>query len=233
MAEDGALAAEIGMMQLCDSMFPAGTFAMSNGIESMYLAGGIRTAADLEKLNAVYIRHQVGPSDCAMAAAAHDHCRQKRPDMVRLLDAKCLAMKPVRESREAAVRSGTQLARCVAEFLRDDGGMLEGYLADIDGKKASGVYPVSFGVCCHSLGISPERAALMLLYGFVAGNVGAALRLGIIDHFEAQSVIHRLKPLMADAAKSRRPDGYVWQFCPQAEIFQMSHETLDSKMFIT
>lgn len=231
MVEYDTSIAELGMMQLCDSMFPTGAFAMSNGIESMYLAGDIRNAADLERLNAAYIKHQVGPSDCSAVVAAHRYCRQKRPDMVRLLDARCLSMKLAREPREAVTRSGIQLARCVAR-LGDDT-MLSIYMTDVESGRASGVYSVAFGVCCHSLEISPLRSALMLLYGFVSGNAGAALRLGIIDHFEAQSIIHNLKPVMVDAAKYGCSAEDMWQFCPQAEIFQMSHETLDSKMFIT
>jgi len=75
----------------------------------------------------------------------------------------------------------------------------------------------------------------MLLYGFVASNVGAALRLGMIQHFESQKIIHYLKPLIVKVAKenSNKTIAEMWQFFPQIEIYQMSHEKMDSKMFIT
>ena len=222
----------LSMMQLSDSMFPAGTFAMSNGIESMHLEGRIRTVSDLEGLTSTYIKHQVGPFDCVAAVTAHGYAGAGRTDLIRTLDARCLSMKPVREAREASVRSGTQLARCAGEFLGGDR-VLNSHLEGISGGMVSGVYPVSFGVCCHAMGISKERTAMTLLYGFVAANMGAALRLGIIQHYEAQSIIHRLKPAMARAAKASCSAGGMWQFCPQAEIAQMAHEDLDSKMFIT
>lgn len=222
----------LSMMQLSDSMFPAGTFAMSNGIESMHLAGRIRTVSDLEGLTSTCIEHQVGPLDCVAAVTAHGYAGANRTDLIRTLDARCLSMKPVREAREASVRSGTQLARCAGEFLGDDRA-LNSYLEGISDRTISGVYPVSFGVCCHAMGISQERAAMTLLYGFVAANMGAALRLGIIQHYEAQGIIHRLKPAMARAARMSCSADGMWQFCPQAEIAQMAHEDLDSKMFIT
>lgn len=220
----------LSVMQLSDSMFPAGTFAMSNGIESMHASGRVRNARELELLLAAYLEHQIGPSDCVAASSAHDHSRTDRSDLLRALDARCLAMRAARESRDAAVRSGTQLAKCVASFLDGDPA-LESYLADIYNRAASGVYPVSFGVCCNAVGMPRGMVAPMLLYGFVAGSVGAALRLGMVDHYEAQGVIHRLKPVMARIAAA--PGDTMWQFCPQAEIAQMSHENLDSKMFIT
>jgi urease accessory protein len=75
----------------------------------------------------------------------------------------------------------------------------------------------------------------MLLYGFVVSNVGAALRLGMIQHFEGQKIIHNLKPLMTKIVKenSNKAIEEMWQFSPQIEINQMSHEEMDSKMFIT
>ena len=231
MPEDG-VPDVLSMMQLSDSMFPAGTFALSNGIESMHLAGRIQTASDLEGLTSACIEHQVGPFDCVAAVTAHRYAGAGRTDLIRTLDARCLSMKPVREAREASVRSGTQLARCAGEFLGDDG-VLGSYLKDVSDRTVSGVYPVSFGVCCRALEISRERTAMTLLYGFVAANMGAALRLGIIQHYEAQGIIHRLKPAMARAAGSSCSADGMWQFCPQAEIAQMAHEDLDSKMFIT
>lgn len=222
----------LSMMQLSDSMFPAGAFAMSNGIESMHLAGRIRTVSDLEGFTSAYIEHQVGPSDCVAAVTAHGYAGMGRLDLIRTLDARCLSMKTVREAREASVRSGTQLARCIGDFLAGDR-LLGSYLDSVSDRTVSGVYPVSFGICCHAMGISQERTAMTLLYGFVAANMGAALRLGIIQHYEAQGIIHRLKPAMARAARTSCSADEMWQFCPQAEIAQMAHEDLDSKMFIT
>ncbi len=222
----------LSMFQLCDSMFPTGAFAISNGIESMYASGHIRTAADIECLNAMYVEQQVGPTDCVAAIFAYDMAKQDDVDGIVRLDEMFQSQRPVRESRDASSRSGTQLCRCVAKF-QEKTVMLGKYLEAIKKKRASGAHPVSFGICCQSLGIAREVVPQMLLYNFVAGNVGAALRLGIIDHYEAQVVIHNLKPIMYRAAQRSCSTDIMWQFCPQAEIVQMSHEVLDSKMFIT
>lgn len=221
----------LGIMQMSDSLFPAGMFAMSNGIESMQRAGDISTAADLEALLRSYMAYQTGPSDCAAAALAHRYAGGGDISRIRELDALYLASKSVRETREASMRSGTQMIKCIAEILRDDTVMA--CAEEIRRGRMSGAYPVAFGVCCRAMDISARGTAMAVSYGFVAGCVGAALRLGIIQHMEAQGIIHNLKPDMERAARAGCGSGTVWQFCPQAEILQMAHEDQDSKMFIT
>lgn len=221
----------LGIMQMSDSLFPAGMFAMSNGIEAMHRAGDISTAADLEVLLRSYLTHQTGPSDCAAAALAHRYAGEGDVGRIRDLDALYLASKSVREAREASVRSGTQMLKCITEILRDDA--VTACAEEIRNGGMSGAYPVSFGVCCRAMGISARGTAMAISYGFVAGCVGAALRLGIIQHMEAQGIIHSLKPEMERAAREGCDSDTVWQFCPQAEILQMAHEDQDSKMFIT
>ncbi len=76
---------------------------------------------------------------------------------------------------------------------------------------------------------------MMFLYGFYVCFVGAALRLGLIHHFEGQKIIHNIKPIISQTIKeySNKPLSEIWQFAPQMDIIQMSHEKMDSKMFIT
>ncbi len=224
---------DLDMLQLSDSIFPTGLFATSNGLESLFLDKKVTTAKELTELNRVFIEQQVGPCDCVALSSAYGHCILSDYEKLKETDGICVSLKTIKETRDAAVRSGIQLVKCVKEFQRD--GMLDRYHAGILDEDVSGVYPVSFAVCCHALGIKREKSMLMLCYGFVASSVGAALRLGMIQHLEAQGIIHRLKPpiLRTVRENSGKSIGEIWQFLPQAEIGQMDHERMDSKMFIT
>ena len=75
----------------------------------------------------------------------------------------------------------------------------------------------------------------MLLYGFTISVVGAALRLGILQHYDGQRLIHEIKPVILSSAINNinRSHSSMWQFIPQLDIIQMHHEQMDSKMFIT
>ncbi len=227
-------AVELGMMQLSDSFFPTGLFATSNGLESLFMDGRVTSAHELAEFSRVCLEQQVGPSDCIALSNAYGFAESSDRKGIRELDAICASMRAVKEARDASLRSGAQLARCVRGFQGGDG-LLGWYYNEIKNGGVAGSYPVSFAVCCNALGIKREKALLMLLYGFVASNVGAALRLGMIQHLEGQRVIHELKPVMARVARmySDRTVADMWQFAPQIEINQMSHEGMDSKMFIT
>lgn len=224
---------ELSMMQLSDSFFPTGLFATSNGLEKLFLDKKITNVNELEKFNVTIIEHQVGPSDCVILANVIESHNLDKFDQIIKMDSLYSAMKSVKESREASMRSGIQLVKCIREFQCDK--ILNQYWQNIQNENLTGVYPVSFGVCCSALNIPKEKSLLMYLYGFVASIAGAALRLGMIDHFESQKMIHKLKPLVVKTAKESLTKSLdeIWQFSPQLEINQMAHEDMDLKMFVT
>jgi urease accessory protein len=143
-------------------------------------------------------------------------------------------MKLIEETRSASVRSGNQLLKCVSTFVKDKK-MLKDYQNAILTRKATGIYAVSFGVASWSLGIPRNKAGLMLIYGFTVSIIGAALRLGIIQHFDGQKIIHELRPVILKSLRENisNPVSSIWQFAPGLDILQMKHEAMNSKMFIT
>ena len=229
------MADDLDMLQLSDSMFPIGMFASSNGLELIHAQKLFKKMPDdLVEFSQSVIKRQISVTDCIILANAYDAAFHNKP--IQKIDQICCAMKTVKETRDASIRSGVQMCKCVAEFCNDDK-YLRKYLCDIKNRHISGAYPVSLGVCSNTLGIKKQRAILILLYGFVANTTSAALRLGMIQHFEAQKIIHQLKPLLISVAEStiseKKEITDVWQFCPHAEILQMEHQRMDAKMFIT
>jgi urease accessory protein len=128
------------------------------------------------------------------------------------------ATKPIKEIRNASVRSGVQLIKCVSGFINNNK-ILNQYKDNVTKNNAYGVFPVAFGVCCNALKIKKEKSMIMMLYGFTVGIVGAALRLGIIQHLEGQKIIHSIKPIISQTIKeySNKSLLEMWQFAPQVE----------------
>jgi urease accessory protein len=116
-----------------------------------------------------------------------------------------------------------------------DDAILKNYLLSIKSGNAAGIFPVALAVAGNALAISKQNAGLALLYSFTVSIVGSALRLGILQHFEGQKIIHRLKPDMIKIVQDNidRPLSSIWQFAPGIDIVQISHEKMNSKMFIT
>jgi len=225
---------EIGIMQLSDSFFPTGLFATSNGLEFMFSEKTIQDASDLIKIIQINITQQIGPTDCVALAEVFDAVEDNNFEKIIEVDNATFATKSIKEIRDASIRSGIQLIKCVTEFVKDNK-ILNQYQGNILENNVRGIFPVAFGICCNALKIKKEKSMAMMLYGFSVSVVGAALRLGLIQHFEGQKIIHKIKPIIAQTIQenANRTLSDMWQFAPQMDIVQMSHEKMDSKMFIT
>lgn len=224
---------DLAMMQISDSFFPTGLYANSNGLESIFQNNKKITELEIIGIIKTQLKQQIGPMDLVVMVNALKFASTKEFDKISEIDMKINSMKNIKEVREASKRSGIQLARCVNEFVNDE--ILEEYLEFYKKGMINGAYSVSFGLCANALGISPQKAGLMFMYGFIVSIVGAASRMGIIQHHQAQKIIHDLKPLISQIVgesldKSTKD---IWQFAPHLEILQMHHEKMDSKMFIT
>jgi urease accessory protein len=73
------------------------------------------------------------------------------------------------------------------------------------------------------------------LFAFASSFVGAALRLRLTDHREAQVVLHRVAPTIeavASAAVARSLDD-LGGWAPMADIASAWHERADGRLFTT
>lgn len=226
---------ELSIMQLCDSFFPTGMYTMSNGLEALfYSKKKVKDANGLRDLIKVYIEYQIGPADCAALGSSYEYAQGSDLQKLLEVDEILFSMKLIRETREATTRSGIQLLRCVSSFMINHE-ILNKYQEAIKVKQASGVYAVALAVVSSALRIPKRKAGLMMLYAFSVSLVGAALRLGMIQHLEGQRIVHELKPSMLNTVNNNidRPLTGMWQFVPDIDIIQITHERMGSKMFIT
>lgn len=228
---------DISFLQLSDSFFPTGLYTNSNGLESLFYNKNKNKKLsydDIFDFVKAYISQQVGPTDCTVIGNVYN-CIQKNDYSALLeLDSMYYFMRLIDETRLASIRSGIQLLRCISSFTDNDE-YVNFFLKNIKDGLAKGVYPVSFALSCNAMNIKKERSGLMLLYGFTISVVGAALRLGILQHYDGQRLIHEIKPVILSSAINNinRSHSSMWQFIPQLDIIQMHHEQMDSKMFIT
>jgi urease accessory protein len=209
-------------------------YATSSGLEALFYSKKIKQVNELRDLIKVYVEHQIGPTDCTALGNSYEYA--KRSDLERLIevDQTIFSMKLIQEIRETSTRSGTQLLRCMSYFITDNE-LLNKYQEAIKNRQASGVYPVALAVASSTLNIPKRKAGLMMIYAFSVSIVGAALRLGMLQHFDGQRIIHELKPNILETVNNNidRPLMSMWQFAPGIDIVQIAHERMGSKMFIT
>jgi len=224
---------DLSLMQISDSFFPTGLYTMSNGLETLFSEKRIASIDELYELIQTNIVQQIGPADCVALANAYNFTGSKDVEMIIECDKLLFSMKLVKELREATCRSGTQMIKCVSSFVNND--VLSEYYEAVKNSKTPGTHAVVIGVVSNSLGIEKQKAALHFLYGFSVSMVGAALRLGMIEHIQSQKILHQLKPVIAETCNKyiSKSLSEMWQFAPEYDVIQIAHEQTFSKMFIT
>ena len=224
---------DLSLMQISDSFFPTGLYTMSNGLETLFSEKRIASMDELYELIQTNIVQQIGPADCVALANAYDFAASKDVQSIITCDKLLFAMKLVKELRDATCRSGTQMIKCINSFVSND--VLNEYYEAVKNSKTPGTHAVVIGVVSNALGIEKQKAVLHFLYGFSVSMVGAALRLGMIEHVQSQKILHQLKPVIAETCNkyiSKSLDE-MWQFAPEYDVIQIEHEQTFSKMFIT
>ena len=75
----------------------------------------------------------------------------------------------------------------------------------------------------------------MMLYSFSSSVVSSAIRLGVIQHLDAQKILKSLGKFVNNIVLnlSQKKSKDIWQLTPLIEIHQMNHEHNESRMFIT
>jgi urease accessory protein len=236
MSTDDFSIGQLGTLQLADSFFPTGMYATSHGIEALLYTKRLKIThpGELQDMIKVYLECQIGPADCTALGNSYSCSEKNDLKGLREIDGTIFSMKLVREIRDASARSGSQLVRCLVSFVTKDE-LLNKFNESIKAGLATGVYPVALAIACKALDISRNNAGLVMLYGFTVSMVGAALRLGMLQHYDGQRIIHQLKPDILRIVRNciDRPLASMWQFAPAIDILQIKHEGLSSKMFIT
>ena len=224
---------ELTLMQLSDSFFPSGLYTMSNGLETIFDEKRASSEGDIYDFLEVTLEQQLGPADSVALSNAYDCAKSKDISGIIRCDDVLYSMKLIQESRAASCRAGSQMLKCIVAISSDS--FLKSYSEKISKNDSPGTHPVVAGVCSFVMGIKKEQARQMMMYGFCVSITGAALRLGMIDHIQSQKILHKIKPKIQQTLE-KFVDTKIndcWQFSPQYDLIQMTHEKKFSKMFIT
>jgi urease accessory protein len=217
----------LAVLQHADSFFPAGAASFSWGVEALQADGQVRSAADLERFVAAQFEYRWARCDRAFLIWAHrghrDLCGVAAID--RLADAMALP----REQREGSTRAGAALLG-MHERLGTPGAA--SFRALVHDGHACGHLPTVQGLAWAGVGLDEGLSAAAAAHGFAASLVGAALRLGMIGHVDAQRILTNLRPSIAGLLAGPVPElAAVGGFTPMVDIAMMRHETQTVRLF--
>ena len=218
----------LALLQLVSPALPVGAFSYSEGLEVLVQAGALTDAPGLEQ----WLTSELQRGAVRLEAAAlpelvrhlrgwvQDHDIAAR-DRLLHLDGWLLA------TREAAEMRAQQ---------RQMGGSLMALLSEMDHPLPESVplaWPAAWAWAALSLQVSELEMLEGYLYGWVANQLSAAVRLVPLGPTQAQVLQQRLLPLLEVQARELvgRDPRLLWSAGVGASLAQLAHAELYSRLF--
>ena len=219
----------VSLLHLCDSLFPLGAFAHSDGLEAATASHRVLGAEDVGCWLDVCLDETLGCSEGPAVVDAWRNAAAGRWGDLGGLDAEVYALRCTSVSRRASRAMGGRLLKT---WRRIHPTANLGPLRDSipDGMELT--LPVAFGVACASADIGARAALAGYFYTRLAAATSAAMRLVPVGQNEAHarlaSALTRMPALIDRLAECERLPS---AFAPALDIAVMSHQYVHSRLF--
>lgn len=217
----------LSALQYGDSFFPSGSVSFSWGLETLASAGHVTSVTELRSFLIGQIRGRWSNFDRAFVVAAHGYSSDL--DQIAMIDDMVERRTWAREMRSASRRTGEAL---LGVHKRLGTPNAEAYLARVRSKKANGHSVVMQGFLWANAGLDGDMAIALSAHTLCVSLIGAAVRLGIATHIDAQRLFGDAQAeiggiCVTPAANFRDAAA----FTPQSEIAIMQHEFQETRLF--
>ena len=214
----------IPLYQIFDSLFPLGSYALSNGLETYTQKGILYDRASLTD----YLKSQlyILPfGDLGVAAKV-----AQGEDFI-MLDDLSSAMKQPYEIRMASIKLGTRMLRTVGDF--ENYPSLVDFDAAISEGRCEGHYPVVVGLIIRDLEIDVGKALELYAYNLLSVMVNHAVKLVPLGQKLAQPALYDaivFIPEAIDKALNASVEELGVSGCA-FDLRSMQHERLHGRLF--
>jgi len=222
----------LGLLQWCDSFFPAGGYSQSFGLEEAVREGAVRNGEELFQWIRSRMIHSVLPGEGPIFHAAYEAALAGDLDAVSDWDARGLAIRVPWESREGSRAMGVRWIRMAAEVYPSE--WTRTCREALTDGRLRGDPAVAFALG----GAAAGRGLLPTFWGYLyvasAGQVSCGLRLLPVGQGEGQRMLSRLWPELVAPMQERgiaRPSEAISSFSPGQEIRAMRHEIAETRLF--
>jgi urease accessory protein len=220
----------LSLLHLCDSLFPIGSFAYSDGLESAAVSRLVTGRAELEEWLEIGLEEGFGRADGPAIVRAWPAVEAGDWEAVVTIDEELTALRAASTSRLANRSMGLRLLKTWQGLHPDV--RLEQMVALVPVRRLGPTLPVAFAAagCCG--GIAQRDLLAGYAYARLAATISAAMRLipiGQTDAHQLLSLALARVPSTIDAVLTRqaRPDS----FAPALDIAQMNQPYLHARLF--
>ena len=229
--EHSSIEQKLALIQLSDSFFPAGSFTLSHGLETLIHTKQIQTVLELKTFLQLLLRNKI--ATCDLVALVHAYRASQKNDLprIRLVDQQLFAQTLIQKTRETQRKTGRALLMVASETWQDD--KLTDLQQDVAQNRLHCLHPIIFAVVSQVAGIDEEDTMLAFMHSFITGLLGAAIRLGILGHIQAQQLLLQLAPNIEEAyqtATQLKPEE-MRSSTPTIDLAQMQHQKLSRRLF--
>jgi urease accessory protein len=222
----------LSLLHLCDSLFPIGGFAHSDGLEAAAASGRVGGADDLRAWIEVVLGEGLKRLDGPAVLLAWRACHEERWDDLSALDEEMHAIRPSSSGRAASRAMGRRLLRTWREIQPAAG---QGTRLDAVGPSLT--LPVAFGAVCASAGISARAALEGFMYTRLSATISAAMRLVPIGQRDAHALLASTLqgvPAVVEAVETAAMAAAgPGAFAPAADLAAMAHQHVRSRLFLS
>jgi urease accessory protein len=221
----------LALLHLCDSLFPTGGYAHSDGLEAATASGLVNDAATFREWIDTLLHDSLANLDGPALLLAWEGFADRRWPELAALDDEVYAQRPSSTVRSASRAVGTRLLRTWSR-LRPHPSIEAMISSDDQGRSRSWTLTVAFGAVCASAGITPHAALEGFIYTRLTAAASAAMRLMPLGQLEAHGIVAaslgEVPQVCRDIiARRDRPSS----FTPLFDLAAMSHQYVGSRLF--
>ena len=222
---------KLTLIQLGDSFFPSGSYALSHGLESLIQQDKIQQPEDISSFLRLLLHYKI--ATCDLVALTHAYHAATKDDVagIKQVAAQLYAQTLIETTRKTQIQSGRALLMVAQSTWEHP--ILDMLDRDRTLNQFLALHPIVFGVVGNIADLNLADTALAFLHGFVTGILGAAIRLGSLGHLQAQQILLQLAPDIEAAyhTASTMDLDDMWSCTPTIDLAQMHHSKLNSKLF--
>jgi urease accessory protein len=215
------------LLHLCDTLFPIGGFAYSDGLEA---AVTVQSVEELRNWLDVCLDETIGRLDGPAVWQSWTAFAAADWGAIARVDREVTALRPSASARRSSRAMGLRLL-ATWETLHPHP-RLEHALSLARQGTLGPTLPVAFAGACAAVGVDRRLAVESYAYTRLAATISAAMRLMPLGQTAAHTVLARALdrvPAVVDAMVNR--DAEIECFAPTMDIAAMTQQYLHSRLF--
>jgi urease accessory protein len=222
----------LNLLHVCDSLFPIGSFAYSDGLESATSTALVRDLDSLREWLDVCLDEGIGRSDGPALSIAWSAMDGADWDAFIAVDEELTALRPSSTVRAANRSMGWRLLK-TWQVLHPDQRLEHAMaLAACPAGPGGPTLPVAFAAVSVCAGIHRHDALAGYAYTRLGATVSAAMRLMALGQTDAHQllsrVLGRVPGTIDDVIARNRP---IESFAPALDVAQMTQQYVHSRLF--